>query len=580
MLGLRVLAGGGSLVLLGTACTQQAAPPVPTAGAAPAQQAPTQQAPAQAKPTTVPATSAPPAATTAAQPASQPTAAPTSAPVAAAATPAGTPKRGGTLRAVIQNDFVTMFPALTTGPTANQCFDWLVRWRRGADGVWGPRPGLAESWELGDTAAILKLRKGVKFHDGSDLNADAVAWNVKNWMQHPKSLAKSDLPGIDAANPAEVVDDYTVKINLKGPYGSLLAGLSDGTQTTGITSKVAYEKLGDDGMKLQAVGTGPFMFEAWQSGAQLSVNRNPSYWDKGLDGQALPYVDKIVYRFVPDDSVRFNELRSGNADFTELIRGRDVPAAQADPSLVYAEDKGNGNRYRFFFNALKGAFKDNLKLRQAVQYAIDREAVAKALGGGIGVVENYDLLPGALGYDESIPRYSYDLDKAKALMQESGVTTPMPILLSVIQREADQQQGQIIQAMLDKIGIKVNLEVIERIAYAVKIREQSDFEMGTQRTNAALDPDPLFTLSWLENGPAAYGRAHVPEIQSCLDEGRASYDPAQRQKTYVRCQTLMYDTAWWGYLWLQPWNYLFNKRVKNVPPMFASFWREEQMWLE
>ncbi len=417
-----------------------------------------------------------------------------------------------------------MFPALTTGPTANQCFDRLVRWRKGADGVWGPQPGLAESWELGDKAATFKLRKGVKFHDGSDLNAEAVRWQVQTWMQHPKSLAKTDLPGIDASNPAEVVDDYTLKINLKGPYGSLLAGLSDGTQTTGISSKVAYEKLGDDGMKLQAVGTGPFIFESWQSGAQLVVNKNPNYWDKGLDGQALPYVDKIVYRFVPDDSVRLNELRSGNADVTELIRGRDVPAAQADPNLVYVEDKGNGNRYRFFFNALKGAFKQ--------------------------------------------------------LMQESGVQTPMPLLLSVIQREADQQQGQILQAMLDKVGIKVNLEVIERIAYGVKIREQSDFEMGTQRTNAALDPDPLFTLGWLENGPAAYSRAHVPEIQSCIDEGRASYDPAQRQKTYVRCQTMMYETAWWGYLWLQPWNYLFNKRVKNVRPMFATFWREEQMWLE
>lgn len=558
--GLRALMAGGSLVLLGTACAQQPAPPKP-AESTPA----AQQPPAQAKPTAQQPAPVPP--TAAAKPAEAPK-------------PAGAPKRGGTLRAVIQNDFVTMFPVTATGPIANQCFDWLVRWRKGADGVWGPHPGLAESWELGDKAATFKLRRGVKFHDGSDLNADAVAWNVNTWMKHPRSLAKTDLTGIDPDRPADVVDDYTVKINLNGPFGSLLSGISDGTGTTAIASKAAHEKLGVDGMRLQAVGTGPYVFEQWQSGSQLVVNKNPNYWDKGLDGQALPYIDKIVYRFVPDDSVRLNELRSGNADFTELIRGRDVPAAKSDPNLIYVEDRGNGNRYRLFLNALKGPFKDNLKLRQAVQYAIDREAIAKALGGGIGVVQKYDLLPGAVGYDESVPYYSFDLEKAKQLMKESGVATPLPMRLSVIQREADQQQGQMIQAMLEKIGIQAEIEVIERVAYAVKVREQSDFEIGTQRTNAALDPDPLFTLSWLEHGPAAYSRAHVPEIQSCLDEGRASYDPAKRHATYVRCQTLMYETAWWGYLWLQPWNYLHNMRVKNVQPMFATYWREEQMWLE
>ena len=114
----------------------------------------------------------------------------------------GTPKRGGTLRAVIQNDFVTMLPIITTGPTANQCFDWLVRWRKGDDGVWGPQPGLAESWELRDNAATFKLRKGVKFHDGSDLNADAVVWYIIDlWIKHPKSMAKTDFRASSQGQP-------------------------------------------------------------------------------------------------------------------------------------------------------------------------------------------------------------------------------------------------------------------------------------------------------------------------------------------------------------------------------------------
>ena len=528
-----------------------------------------------ATPTTAPA--APGAAPTA-------TRAPAGAPAGATAPaqPAQTgerPKRGGTLRAVVQNDFVTMWPTVTTGPTAYQCYDWLVRWRKGADGRWGPEPGLAESWDLGERSAVFKLRRGVKFHDGSDLNAEAVRWNVETWIKHPKSLATTSLEAVATDNPAEVVDEHTVKINLTGAAGSLLSALSDVNQNTGIASKAAYERLGDDGLGLQAVGTGPFVFEQWQSGSQFVVNRNPNYWEKGADGNALPYLDKIIYRFVPDDSVRLVEMRSGNADITDLVRGRDVPSVKGDPNLVYAEDPGIGNRYRFFFNGNKGPFKDNLKLRQAVQYAIDREAIARALGGGIGIPQRYDLTPGVIGYDESLPYYSFDLDKAKQLRAESGAPAGLPIRLTVITREADQQQAQLLQQMLDRIDIKVQIEALERVAWGQKVRRENDFDMATQRTSSPVDPDTL-ALSWAKEGPAAYIRADVPQVEQCFAEGRSTYDQQQRHEIYKRCQTLWYETAWWGFIWLQPWNYLFSKRLKNVPPMYASTWREEVFWLD
>jgi len=504
----------------------------------------------------------------------------TAAAPAASDQPAEAPRRGGTLRAVVQNDYVTMWPTVTTGPTADRCFDWLVRWRKGSDGRWGPQPGLAESWELGDTSAVFKLRRGVTFHDGSDLNAEAVRWNVESWIKNPKSLARDNLGAVVTDKPAEVVDDYTVKINLTSAFGSLLAAVSDATETTGITSKAAHDKLGEDGIRARAVGTGPFMFEAWQNGAQLALTRNPRYWEKAPDGQGLPYLDRIVYRFVPDDSVRLTEMRSGSADITELVRGRDIPTVKADRNLVYTEDPGNGNRYRFFFNGRQGVFKDNQKLRQAVQYAIDRDAIAKALGGGNGIPQKYDLTPGTLGYDESVPAYTFDLDKAKSLMAASGVASGLPVRLTVIAREADQQQGQILQQMLDKLGIKLAIEALERVAWGVKVRQQNDFDLATQRTGTSPDPDPLFTLAWAPDGPAAYVRADEPAIRSCLNDGRGSYDPAKRQQTYQRCQTLMYDAAWWGFLWLQPWNYVLTSRLHGAAPMWLSNnWREEVLWL-
>src|SRR4030095_3524884 len=111
--------------------------------------------------------------------------------------------------------------------------------------------------------------------------------------------------------------------------------------------------------------------------------KTQNYGKKERAGHPLPYLDGIHYRFVPDDSVRFVELKSGNADIAQLLRGRDVPAMKADTNLNYYEDPQQGRLYRFFFNAQKPPFKDNLKLRQAIQYAIDRDAMAKAVGGGI-----------------------------------------------------------------------------------------------------------------------------------------------------------------------------------------------------
>jgi ABC-type transport system substrate-binding protein len=510
-------------------------------------------------------------------------------PAAAGQASAGKPKRGGTLRAVVVNDWTTMWPVLATGPAPSACYDWLIRWRKGTDGRWGPTPGLALSWDLGDTSATFKLRQGVKFHDGSDLKADVVAWNAQQWMQNPKSLALTNLLGVDEKNPATVIDDYTVKINLTGPDAALLAALSDATQTTGIASKAAFDKMGQDGLNLHAVGTGPFVFEQFQSGAQLTLSRNDAYWDKDADGSPLPYLDKIVYRFIPDDSVRLTEMRSGNADITDFILGRDAVTAKGDSNLVYLEDSTLGNRYRFFFNGQKGPFKDNLKLRQAVSYALDRDAIAKAVGAGVGIPQKYDLTPGVIGYDESAPFYGYDLAKAKSLMTESGAPSGLQINLVVITREADQQMAQIIQQMLDKIGIKAQISALERVAWGDRVRKQNDFDMGTQRTGTAVDPDQL-SLSWASTGSAAYIRATGPEIDAIhkqFDLGRATYDAQKRQQIYKDLQTQWYNTAWWGFIWLQPQNYIMSKRVKSTPAFlspqsgaFLSFWHEEALWLD
>src|SRR4051812_16295795 len=302
---------GGLAVGVLAACQQAPAPAPKPAESKPADAAkPTAAAivPPTAAPAIVPATQAP-AAPAAQAPAAA--AAPTAAP-AAAAKPAGSPKRGGELRIVQTNDFVSMDPIYASGPTAYSTYEALFAWRPNDKGVYGVQPLLAKSWDISGNTLTIKLQPNVKFHDGSDLNSEAVAWNITRMVQDPKSFAKITLPQIDEKNPAEALDPLTVKINMKRPSAGILPALSDGQGTTlytGIVSKKSYDEKGPDWVKLNAVGTGPFKFVSFNAGDKLIVEKNPNYWQMGADGKPLPYADKATYRVIIDQSTQFTEAR-------------------------------------------------------------------------------------------------------------------------------------------------------------------------------------------------------------------------------------------------------------------------------
>ncbi len=477
--GLGGLAAAGLLAACGgaaaTPTTGQAAPTAAGAGVAP-------NAPVLIPPTAPPA---PP--TTAA--AITPTTAPT--------TPAAV-NRGGQLRIMQINDFVSMDPIHASGPTASACYDGLLAWRPNAQGQYAVQPMLAQSWETSGNRVIFKLRPGVKFHDGSDLNADAVVWNIKRMVQNPKSFAATTLAAVDKANPAQAIDPLTVQVNLTQPSAAVLTSLSDANDNALIVSKKAADDKGEESLKTVPVGTGPYKFVSFNSGDKLVVAKNEDYWQMGGDGKPLPYTQGITYRVIVESTTQFNEMRAGTADLMTNVRGRDVPAAKQIADARYIASSYNGVKRQYFFNALKPPFKDNLKLRQAVHHAIDRESMAKALGSGLGIVLPYELVPGQIGYSDKVPFYEFDLDKARALLKEAGVSTPLEVRLTVHSREVDQQQAQLIQAMLDKVGIKINIDVVERTAWGEKVRLNNDFEMATRQTGVSIDPTDQLLVTWAE----------------------------------------------------------------------------------
>lgn len=486
-------------------------------------------------------------------------------------------KRGGTLRVVVQTDFQTMWPPMGSNASPWDCFDPLFKWRQDEKGKWTAKPSLAESWELEPSKAVLEIRRGVKFHDGSDLDAEVVRWNIEQMRNNPKSFLQELLVPIDPKNPARVLGKYTVQINLTAPFASLPVILSDIEYQPRIVSKAAFDKLGEAGLLKQAVGTGPFKLVKWESGSGLTVRRFEDYWEMGEDGKPLPYVDEVVYRFIPQDSVRLVEMRTGNADFSDFIPAKDVPALKNNPMLVYHQNEFVASEYFFFFNGQKPPFNDSLKLRQAVQYAIDREAIAKVVGLGLGKPAKYHFTPGTVGYEESVPYYWYNPERAKQLVREAGYPNGLDLTLSIVARDIEQQQAEMMKQMLDAVGIRTTIEAMEQLAWSSKVLKARNFHFATRRNILQPDADRVMTQDWT----GVYTGVEIPELNQLATEGRTSFDPQRRHQVYVRAQRIMYDSAWWGYLWMMPRNYLLNKRVRNFPKdVWATFMRERELWLE
>ena len=496
------------------------------------------------------------------------------------------PVRGGEAIVIWTSDFVSMDPIHSNGTTRAQIFDWLLAWRPNENGEFGPQPMLATAWEADDTGVTFTLREGVTFHDGSALTAEVVAWNIARMVQTETSFARNSLRAVDVDNPATVIDDLTVRVNLTRPSSAVLTSLSDIQLETPMVSMAAAEANGEEWLKANPVGTGPFKFESWTTGDSLRVVRNESYWQMGADGQPLPYLDAINYRIIISVATGFAELRAGTADWLRNIPGRDAPAAREIEHATLLDASLFGLKRRFFFNATIPPFQDNLALRQAFNYAIDRDAVALALGAGQGRAHPWEFSPGTIGFDESVPHFTYDPDRAVELLAESGVEMPLKTVMTVHSRDLDQQQAQIVQAMLGEIGVEVELDIVEDVAWGEQVRVNADFEFASQQGGTPSNPASTLQTLFEVDGEQGYARGEVPGLPELLQAADSTYDPAEQHDLYVEAQGLMHEAAWWCYMWFETGNVLLHNRVKGVqllPNGESGIWgslRESEWWIE
>ena len=507
-----------------------------------------------APPASPPATSAP-----AAKPAATSAPAVTAAPAATAAAPAAqpTPKRGGELVQAINWTVPTMDPHLTTLPhhiIYENVYDGLLRLE-----LVDPKTGefkvtglLAESWQQPDARTIIfKLRQGVKFHDGSEFDAEVAKWNVLRCRDHEKSYSKAPLSNVATVT---ATDKYTLEIKTKTDNAALLRVLAfvKGGLVR-MVSKAAFDKNGEAWLQRNAVGTGPFKFRQWISDDRVLLDRNPDYFLMGADKKALPYLDSLVLRYIPDPTASLQDMRAGSLHLLQWVVAKDVEIIKNDPKLDYLELPWAGQIYfEVGFNTQAPPFND-VKVRQAALYGIDRVGMHKALGFGVGSPYYYPFhTPGTMGYDDSLIKYEYNPAKVKELLTAAGYPNGIDIELKVIAREPENTIGEFAQQMWTAVGIRTKLVSQERTSWidAMKaLKFQSCFWRGS--LDAVVDPElsrRLFTCG----GAANWAQWCDKEVDKLMDDGLATLDPKQRAEIYKKVWTIIQERAYGGAGYLAP----------------------------
>ena len=386
-------------------------------------------------------------------------------------------------------------------------------------------PQLALSYEWADpTDLLIKLRPGVLFHDGEKLDAAAVKYSLDRHLTMVGSFRRSEIGVMDRV---EVVDPMTVRIVLKTASSPFVSQLTDRAGI--IVSPKAAEAAGKD-FGLKPICAGPFRFVERVPQDRIVLKRFPQYWDAGSIK-----LDRVVYQPIPDSSIRLANLQAGSIELSEQIVPTDVEAVRGNPRLrlVTSDNLGywgitinlaNGPR-------AKTPLGSDARVRQAFELSLDKAAIVQVVYNDLYTPMAQSVSPGSPYYDKAVPPLPRDVERAKALLKQAGVTLPVRIELTVPNNPDQKQVGEIIQAMAGEAGFDVRITASE-YASALAAATRGDFEAFLTAWSGRVDPDGNI-FSFLHSGGALNdGKYSDPKVDALLDQTRAVQDVAGRRALY------------------------------------------------
>lgn len=441
------------------------------------------------------------------------------------------------------------------------------------------KPWLATEWTVSDDGKsyTFKLRNDVKFHDGTPFNAEAVKYSFDRIID-PKTQAKNAVALLKPYKSSEVIDEYTIKINLETPSTAFLSNLSQAM--LGIVSPTAAKKYGDQFGK-NPVGTGPYKFVSWTENADIVVEKNKDYhWGpSNVENKDAPYLDKITFKIIPEEATRIGSVQSGQVLAAETVPPQNILSLKNDPKTQLLQINTIGLPYTLFFNQRKAPWND-VRARKAVQLSVDVDAIVKTLYLNTYSRAWSPLTRGILGYDKSLEKSNkLDLEKANKLLDELGYVKGADgirekdgkkLTLNYVDgtpnREKRNDIAVIVQQQLKKIGVKVEINITKDIASVIQQNAEYDV-YGNSQVNS--DPNALraFYHSSTPEEEATIkrlGGGSDPEIDQWLEKGTVELDQAKRTEIYKNVQQKIIEEAWIIPIYVFPYTVAASKTVNGI----------------
>lgn len=478
----------------------------------------------------------------------------------------GQQKYGGTLRFGVQGDIKVLDPH--KGRTQYEGLAYKLFCDNLVDGDknFKPAPSLAESWAVSSDAKewTFNLRKNVKFHNGREMTAEDIKYNFDR-IRNKKTVAaaRSKFVMVDSI---QTVDKYTVKFILKQPSAGFLASFYG----SGIQAPiVAPECVNDDGNITHPIGTGPFEFVEWKANEHLKVKKFKDYWEKGL-----PYLDEVILMPVVEKTVRLTALRTGELDIvselsTDVVR--DLLKEQQKDLII--QKCTEGNTWFLSFNCAIPPF-NNKKVRQAFAYAINRQELTMGLDRGQSQVVNQYMSRNNPWYMDDVVDGGQNIQKAKTLLKEAGYQNDLDFKLTLSRNYSDGiKVAQILQAQVNKIGMNMELEILDWSAMIKKL-VGTKFTAQSMSWNPYSDPEPWYNQNFHPEGANRWfnGNAYSnPKLTELLEQGGATVDLNERRAIYADVARILIDDSPWIFLINTSWWYAWKSHVKGFVPSVGQY---------
>jgi len=492
----------------------------------------------------------------------------------------GVPACGDTIIEASIGDASRLNPVLATDSASGDInalvFNGLVKYDRNIKLV----GDLAQSWEVSSDGLIITfhLRKGVKWHDGEDFTSSDVRFTYERLID-PK-VKTPYFSDFEKVKKIETPDSWTVRVFYKEPFAPALESWGMGIIPRHILENGDFNK---SLFNRHPIGTGPYIFKKWSTMEKIVLESNPNYFE------GRPYIDRYVYRIIPDLSVQFSELLKGTIDSMGLASDQYVKESETLPAKygvnLYRHPALNSYTY-LGFNLLSPLFQDK-KVRQAISCAINKKEIVETVLQGFGRPITGPYPPTFWAYNSKLKDYTYDLDKARRLLESAGwkdkdgdgilEKESMPFEFTIITNQGNKERelcATIIQEKLSKIGIKVKIRILEWSTFVHEYVDKKKFDAVVLGWSLSLDPDQfsIWHSSQIKKGYNFISYKNK-EVDRLLEEGRRIFAPEKRKKIYHRFHEILAEEQPYCFLYVRDALPAIHGRFKGikVEPLGISY---------